>query len=262
LVNDSALGLPLQESSHDPATTTDDAAPPRSYETGVAVVAEQPAAAASPAILPDRAPGAVDDALAGTKPSKPVASEPAAEVARAEPSVPAALDQASPRDEFAARNIRPQAADVPSPQTSIVVSEPVHEQPAPPAEASLRTSAAPSAREPDASQSVSPRPPTLATPAKSQRRPEADAFMNKGIQLLDLGDVAAARLLFERAADLGLPEAYTAIGETFDPAELGRRRIIGMKGQPDIALKWYRLGDERGDPRARERISRLAGSGW
>jgi hypothetical protein len=262
LVNDSALGSPWQESSHDPATTTDDAAaPPRSYETGAAEVAEQRAAVASPAIPPDRAPGAVDDALAGKRPTKPAASEFVAEVAPAESSAPTALDQASPRDEFAARDIRPQAADAPSPSASIVVSRPVREQSAPPAEASLRASAAPSAHEPDVAQSVSPKPPTLATPAKPQRRPEADALMNKGMQLLDLGDVASARLLFERAADLGVPEACTAIGETFDPAELGRRRIIGMKGQPDIALKWYRLGDERGDPQARERISRLAGLG-
>jgi hypothetical protein len=253
------LDLSLRENSPDPAAMPDDAAAPQRSND----IAENLVAVASPAAPPERAPGSINEPRADPVPA-PTVSQAAAEISPAKaPLPPISIGQTSAGDEPVARDPAPWTADPSLPPASVDVAVPLRDQPAPPAEApSARASAAPPpARRPIVAQSASGDAPTSATtPVKAERRPEADAFMKRGMQLLDAADVASARLLFERAAELGLPEACTAMGETFDPAELGRRRIIGIGAQPDIALKWYHLGDQRGDPRARERISRLAGS--
>ena len=94
---------------------------------------------------------------------------------------------------------------------------------------------------------VSPRGETLDT----------DRLLSRGHALLEQGDVAAARLLFERAAAAGLAAAMTALGQSFDPLELQRRGVIGVKPDPVRALEWYRAANAAGDPAARDRSARL-----
>lgn len=85
----------------------------------------------------------------------------------------------------------------------------------------------------------------------------ATAFIERGRTQLTNGNVAAARLFFQRAADAGLAEGALAMAATFDPDELGRLRAAGV--QPDLkaAREWYEKARTLGAPEADERLRRL-----
>jgi TPR repeat protein len=79
------------------------------------------------------------------------------------------------------------------------------------------------------------------------------ALMKRGDQLLELGDTAAARLLFQRAAEAGDAAAATALGKTFDPGFTAP----GNARDPGRAAEWYRKAIALGDPRAADLLKRL-----
>jgi hypothetical protein len=64
-------------------------------------------------------------------------------------------------------------------------------------------------------------------------------LLARGDTFLSGGDVASARLFYERAADAGDRQAAMRLGATFDPAFLGR---VGLHtgSDPAKALSWYR----------------------
>jgi TPR repeat protein len=72
------------------------------------------------------------------------------------------------------------------------------------------------------------------------------ALMKRGDQLLALGDVAAARLLYQRAADAGSAPAATALGKTYDPHYMAP----GQAGDPARAAQWYQRAVTSGDRHA------------
>lgn len=84
-------------------------------------------------------------------------------------------------------------------------------------------------------------------------------FITRAREQLAEGNIAVARLLFERAAKVGL--AYGALGmaETFDPVELARQKVLGIAGDPETARNWYRQAAQLGATEADERIRRLGG---
>jgi TPR repeat protein len=89
-------------------------------------------------------------------------------------------------------------------------------------------------------------------------RERAQRFVQKGNEALAQGQVAPARLLFERAADLGLGEAAMALAETYDPAVLGvRPHLRGVQPDLDQARRWYERARTLGVGGAAERLRRL-----
>ncbi|MDX2157219.1 MAG: hypothetical protein SFW09_11985 [Hyphomicrobiaceae bacterium] len=100
-----------------------------------------------------------------------------------------------------------------------------------------------------------------AAPRLSQEaRERAIGFLARGKKLLVEGNVALARLLFERAADAGLAEGALAMGETFDSAELGRRGVVGVRPDTKEARRWYEKARELGAGEdALRRLERLGG---
>ena len=87
--------------------------------------------------------------------------------------------------------------------------------------------------------------------------PEADALLARGDSLLSTGDVAAARLFYQRAAEQGNATAATAVGQTYDPAMLELLRVRGVRGDAQIAAEWYRKAIAMGDRQAEIRLKRL-----
>jgi hypothetical protein len=78
----------------------------------------------------------------------------------------------------------------------------------------------------------------------------------RGEELLSAGDIAAARLLLERAARAGSPRAAFMLGTSYDPKVL---KYLGVRGVPaDIALarNWYEKAKEHGYTK----VPRLIGS--
>jgi hypothetical protein len=94
----------------------------------------------------------------------------------------------------------------------------------------------------DAQQAGSP-PPT-ASPRLSTE--EMAALLARGDSLLSVGDVASARLFYERVADAGGGLAAVRLGETFDQFFLDRVRLRSVRGDPDAALFWYRRARDLG----------------
>jgi len=109
---------------------------------------------------------------------------------------------------------------------------------------------------------VAPAPaPAPPPPAKSaQREPDtkqAALHEQKGRDALITGNVAAARLFFSRAVELGSASAALALAATYDPAELPKLGVLGVAPEPDTALKWYLKARELGAAEAERHITRL-----
>lgn len=79
------------------------------------------------------------------------------------------------------------------------------------------------------------------------------ALLKRGEQALGLGDITAARLMFQRAAEGGSAAAAVSLGKTYDPSYIAP----GRKPEPANAIAWYRKAVTLGDPRATDLIKRL-----
>jgi hypothetical protein len=86
---------------------------------------------------------------------------------------------------------------------------------------------------------------------------EIAGFLARGDWLLATGDVASARLLYERAADAGEARAAMRLGETFDPFYLQASHLRGLHGDPDAAVFWYRHARELGATGVDSRLKKL-----
>jgi len=88
---------------------------------------------------------------------------------------------------------------------------------------------------------------------------EIALMMKSGADLIANGDISAARLMYQRAAEAGDAMAALALAETYDPLVLRR---LNPKGgiTPDIALAhtWYEKAKDLGSAVAPERLERLA----
>jgi hypothetical protein len=115
---------------------------------------------------------------------------------------------------------------------------------------------APVVAAPAAEAAAEPTPAAAAAPAVSSN-PQADALMARGDDLLATGDVSAARLFYQRAAEQGSAAAATAVGQTYDPAVLELLRVRGARGDAQIAAQWYRKAIAAGDRQAEIRLKRL-----
>jgi hypothetical protein len=86
---------------------------------------------------------------------------------------------------------------------------------------------------------------------------EITALIARGDQLLATGDLASARLFYERAADIGDGEAALKLGKTFDPVFLSFGRLSGVRGDPGTAIPWYRRARDLGRAEAESQLKRL-----
>ena len=101
-----------------------------------------------------------------------------------------------------------------------------------------------------------PAPPEL--PQRHLDAAEIALLLKNGTVLMGNGDIVAARLMFQRAAEAGDAPAAFALAETYDPAVLAN---MGTKGaiKADIALaeKWYAKAKDLGSTAAPERLARI-----
>jgi hypothetical protein len=111
-------------------------------------------------------------------------------------------------------------------------------------------------------------PPRLPAPAPVPALPDETlapevvaALMRRGDAMLAVGDISAARLLYERAALAGNAAAATAFGRTHDPEVLARIGARGIRADPAAAANWYRRAVTLGDTEAAQRLQRLEAEG-
>ncbi len=107
---------------------------------------------------------------------------------------------------------------------------------------------------PAATQPPAPREP----PPLTENQKRALGFIVRGRAQAQQGNIAAARLFYQRAAEADLAEGALALAGTYDPAELATMGVAGV--QPDIALarRWYEKARDLGAREAEERLRRLS----
>lgn len=84
-----------------------------------------------------------------------------------------------------------------------------------------------------------------------------EMLLSRGREMMAIGDVSAARLLFERGAEAGSLEAMLAMGRTFDPNVLSRLQAH-PEPDPAQAALWYRRAADAGSMEGSALLARLA----
>jgi TPR repeat protein len=87
---------------------------------------------------------------------------------------------------------------------------------------------------------------------------EDAALMERGRDLLKSGDVASARLLFQRLANAGIANAALVLAATYDPRYLAQHNLIGVAGDETKARDWYQRASELGSTEAARVLARTA----
>lgn len=101
---------------------------------------------------------------------------------------------------------------------------------------------------------VAPTPPP---PAKTLDAETLGGLMARARSLIAIGDIAAARLLLERAANAQDATAAFVLAQTYDPAVLGTRDTRSITADPAAARDWYQKAAELGSADARQRLTQI-----
>jgi hypothetical protein len=100
-------------------------------------------------------------------------------------------------------------------------------------------------------------PQPVIQPMTPQDRERALRLVKKGDEQLAEGNIAAARLFYERAADAGLAQGAMALAGTFDAAQLAQLGVRGIQPDPKQARRWYERAQQLGAGDAEERLRRI-----
>lgn len=100
-------------------------------------------------------------------------------------------------------------------------------------------------------------PPVPGANLEPAERERALRLLKKGDEQLAEGGIAQARLLYERAAEIGLALGAMALATTYDPAELNRLGVQGLQPDRAAATKWYERARQLGSTEATQRLQRL-----
>jgi hypothetical protein len=96
-----------------------------------------------------------------------------------------------------------------------------------------------------------------AAPSKMLDAETLAALMARAKSLLALGDIGAARLLLERAANAQDATAAFLLAQTYDPAVLGVRDTRSITPDPVMARDWYRKAASFGSADAQQRLTQF-----
>jgi hypothetical protein len=112
------------------------------------------------------------------------------------------------------------------------------------------------------SQEIGSNPPATNVPAAPQASPPSAAevaeLLARGDSFVLVGDIASARVFYQRAADAGDGRGALRMGATFDPAFLARAGLDSTSGDPAIARSWYRRVLDLDPEQAGQRHKRVA----
>jgi TPR repeat protein len=86
---------------------------------------------------------------------------------------------------------------------------------------------------------------------------EATLLGARASALLRQGDIGAARLLLERAVEMGSAQASFALAETYDPLTLAKWGTFGTRGDTRKAQDLYAKADAAGVGEAKARLEAL-----
>jgi TPR repeat protein len=100
-------------------------------------------------------------------------------------------------------------------------------------------------------------PPAAPEPVRRLDPDEVAALLKRARGLIEIGDIAPARLLLERAADAQEASAALLLAQTYDPAVLGTPDMRSITPDPAMARSWYQKAARFGSRDAQQRLSQL-----
>jgi len=100
-------------------------------------------------------------------------------------------------------------------------------------------------------------PPAPSQPAKTLDADTLAGLMTRAKSLLGVGDISAARLLLERAANAQDATAAFLLAQTYDPAVLGTSDARRITADATAAREWYQKAAALGSTEARQRLVQL-----
>ncbi len=92
-------------------------------------------------------------------------------------------------------------------------------------------------------------------------REEIALLSKRGKEFMLAGDIAAARLMLQRAAAAGDPDGALTLGATYDPAMLQKLNVHGIAADVATARMWYEKAKELGSPEASRALELLGQQG-
>lgn len=109
----------------------------------------------------------------------------------------------------------------------------------------------------------SPREPAVepgAQPSTSEPKtdPELERLMERANELLAQGNISGARIVLERAVEMGSAKASFIIAETYDPNVLSGWKTYGTRGDVSKARLFYAKAAAGGIEEAKKRLASLA----
>ncbi|MDG9697686.1 hypothetical protein QC281_47405, partial [Streptomyces sp. DH17] len=113
-------------------------------------------------------------------------------------------------------------------------------------------------------QAPTPAPlPVAAQPAPPApvRTLDADTLtglMTRARSMIGVGDIVAARLLLERAANASDAAAALLLAQTYDPTVLGTSDARSIIADASVARDWYQRAATLGSAEAQQRLARLS----
>jgi hypothetical protein len=99
-------------------------------------------------------------------------------------------------------------------------------------------------------------PPSVIT--RQMDRDELAFLVRRGESFISSGDIAAARLMLQRAAEAGDVHAALALASTYDPNTIQKLGIQGLAADEAMARLWYERAAQFGSPEAPRRLQQLA----
>jgi hypothetical protein len=100
-------------------------------------------------------------------------------------------------------------------------------------------------------------PPAAVPPPRRLDADELAALLERAKSMIAIGDIAAARLLLERAADAQEAGAALLLAQTYDPAVLGTPDARSIAPDPATARDWYQKAAQFGSLEALQRLAQL-----
>jgi hypothetical protein len=94
-------------------------------------------------------------------------------------------------------------------------------------------------------------------PSRQLDAHEIAALLKHGENLIRNGDLAAARLVLQRAAEAKSAEAALTLAATYDPVILRELRVYGFVSDVGMARSWYEKAQEFGSAAASQRLEIL-----
>ena len=97
----------------------------------------------------------------------------------------------------------------------------------------------------------------VALAPSGKERERALKLFKEGNGHVAQGNISAARLVYELAAEVGLGSAAMALAGTYDAVELTRLNVRGVQADTREAKRWYERARDLGEAEAEQRLLRL-----